>query len=89
MIKYDELISSGVLDNAGLELSAHVVAVVVPDDEPYDGSFGAERVRDGMTVVNQSSETRRARSSHEPPATTRPTINTNRIGHLTLLRNWY
>ena len=43
MIKYDELISSGMLDGADMELSANVAAIVTPPDDPYDGSFGAEK----------------------------------------------
>ena len=49
MIKYDELISSGILDGANMELSANVAAIVAPPDDPYDGSFAAEKIRGEMT----------------------------------------
>lgn len=84
IVKHDELKTSGVLDVARSEISAHVAVyirnpeVIVTDDEVhqfYGGSAGTERTRDEMTEVNQSAENRGARSSHEMPAPMRPAIN--------------
>ena len=80
MIKYEELISSGILDGADMELSANVAAITAPPDDPHDGSFGADKIRDEMIAINHNPEIRGARSSHQQPVLTRSPIDTIRVG---------
>lgn len=75
LIKYEELKASGLLDLPTSDHSANAVFVSEPiDDETkyYGGSAKAERVRDEMGIINDLSHDAGARSSHEPPAPTRP-----------------
>ena len=46
------------------------------DDEPkyYGGTALSEKIRDEMDMINSLSHGAGARSSHEPPAPTKPTI---------------